>query len=89
MRQMAVGRIFGTPLREPARAVSLRHAANKINHVKKHARRPVGSHRSTVIHAFLATKAETVALPIDFYAMLQVNPSTSRDGIRRAFERYS
>ena len=41
------------------------------------------------INALLGTKKQdTVRLPIDFYAMLQINPGVARESISRAYERY-
>ena len=37
--------------------------------------------------SFLATKQDTVKLPIDFYAILQINPGVSRESVSRAYER--
>ena len=62
-----------------------------LYHIKQLRTRHSGAHHlkrtSLTVNAFMSTKQDTVKLPIDFYALLQINPGVSRESVSRAYER--
>ncbi len=75
-----------TGLARPVSSRSARYTSTPLQN------RPSGPLRrnAPITTAFIATKqAASVKLPIDFYALLQINPGVSRESVSRAYERYA
>jgi hypothetical protein len=81
---MVVG---GKPFSGLSRPVSSHSARYTLVPLKTRQNVQIRSRTSVPTQAFIQTKQDTVKLPIDFYALLQINPGVSRESVSRAHER--